>query len=336
MQNILLIGVGTMGMEHAAHYYSMKDVHIAGIVDIRTEQAQNLIEHHETRVFQTLEEAVKRLAQIDVIDICVPTPFHKEFVLQAADLGINIICEKPLAYRAQDAREMIEYCREKNVKLFAGHVVRFFPQYSKARELVLKGTIGEIGIVRTKRGGSFPAGWDDWYSDLGMSGGVILDLMIHDFDFLRWTFGEVERVFAKGLAEHKLKHLDYALATIVFKSGVIAHVEGTWAHQTFSTQFEIAGKSGIIEYDSSKEEPVLFAPRKAPAEKVGVAVPNSPLKKSPYFIELEHFLQCIKQNEEPLVTAEDALKAMEISAAALQSIKTGKPVYLEQKGGEQD
>ncbi|WP_045523007.1 Gfo/Idh/MocA family protein [Neobacillus niacini] len=334
MQKILLIGAGTMGREHATSYYSMEDVHLVGIVDLRKEQAEQIIGHNDTKIFQTLDEAVNNLEHIDVIDVCVPTFLHKEYVQKAADYGIDVICEKPLAYTLEDAREMIDYCEKKDVRLFVGHVVRFFPQYAKVRDLVSNGTIGDIGVVRTKRGGNFPAGWGDWYADQTKSGGVILDLIIHDFDFLRWSFGEVERVFAKGLAERKIEHLDYALVTLVFKSGVIAHVEGTWAHQTFSSQFEFAGKSGILEYDSLKEEPVLLSIRKSNEEKNGVAVPQSPLKKSPYYIELEHFLKCLKTNGTPIVTAEDAYKAMEISVAALQSLKTGLPISLDRERGD--
>lgn len=334
-QNILLIGAGTMGTAHANSYYSMEDVHVVGVVDLRTEHAKQMVGEKDTQIFSTIEEAVETLKHIDVIDICVPTFLHKEYVKKAADYGIHIICEKPLAYTLEDAREMINYCEEKQVKLFVGHVVRFFPQYSKVRNLVSNGAIGEIGVVRTKRGGNFPIGNDDWYADYAKSGGVILDLIIHDFDFLRWTFGEVERVFAKGLVEKKYPHLDYAIVTLVFKSGVIAHVEGTWAHETFSSQFEFAGKSGILEYDSLKEEPVLLSIRKKEDEKSGVSVPQSPLKVSPYHTELEHFLNCLKTNETPIVTAEDAYKAMEISIAALESLKTGLPVSLNQEGGEQ-
>ncbi|MEH7380162.1 Gfo/Idh/MocA family oxidoreductase [Bacillus sp. JJ1533] len=332
MQNILLIGAGTMGMVHASAYYLMKDVKLVGIVDIREEQAEQIRGEHDTAIFQTLEEAVENLERIDVIDICAPTFLHKEYVIKAANLGINVICEKPLSNSLQEAQEMIDYCKKKDVKLFVGHVVRFFPQYAKAKELVQNGAIGNVGIVRTRRGGSFPSGWSDWYSDQTKSGGVILDLIIHDFDFLRWTFGEVERVFTKGLSEKGLEHLDYAIVTLVFKSGVIAHVEGTWDHQTFSSQFEFAGKSGIIDYDSLKEEPVFLSIRQSNEEQNGVEVPQSPLKKSPYHIELEHFLTCLQKNETPIVTAEDAYKAMEISVAALQSLKTGLPVSIGQKG----
>lgn len=327
MQNVLLIGAGTMGREHASSYYAMDDVRVVGIVDNRKEQAEKIIGEHDTKIFQSVEEAVNNLEHIDVIDICVPTFLHKEYVMKAADYGIDVICEKPLAYTLEDAHEMMDYCDKKNVRLFVGHVVRFFPQYSKAKELVTNGSIGDIGVVRTRRGGNFPAGWTDWYSDHEKSGGVILDLIIHDFDFLRWNFGDVERVFAKGLP-----NLHYAIVTLAFKSGVIAHVEGSWVHQTFSTQFEFAGRSGIIEYDSSKEDPVFLSLKQSNGATSGVQVPQSPLRKSPYYTELRHFLTCLKTNETPIVTAEDAYKAMEISVAALQSFKTGLPVTIGQKG----
>ncbi|WP_010281363.1 Gfo/Idh/MocA family protein [Bacillus timonensis] len=327
MQHVLLIGAGTMGKEHANSYYAMKDVRVVGIVDKRTEQAQEVIGDKDTIVFESIEEAVNTLEHIDVIDVCVPTFLHKEYVMKAADFGIDVICEKPLAYTLEDAKEMMDYCDKKQVKLFVGHVVRFFPQYAKAKELVANGAIGEIGVVRTRRGGNFPAGWTDWYSNAAKSGGVILDLIIHDFDFLRWNFGEVERVYAKGLP-----NLHYAIVTVAFQSGVIAHVEGSWVHQTFSTQFEFAGTNGIVDYDSSKEEPVFLSIKQSNGDVGGVQVPQSPLRRSPYFTELQHFLKCLKTNETPIVTAEDAYRAMEISIAALQSLKTGLPVTLGQKG----
>jgi len=333
MQEVLLIGAGTMGKEHASAYYAMENVHLTGIVDPRQVEAKKIIGDHDTKIFASLEEAVNELEKIDCVDICVPTLFHKEYVKKAADYGLNIICEKPLAYTYEEAREILEYCKEKQVQLFVAHVVRFFPQYSEARKLVLEGTIGDVGVVRARRGGAFPIGNGDWYRDPQKSGGVILDLMIHDFDYLRWIFGDVERVYAKGLLGSGIQNLDYALVTLTFKSGVIAHVEGTWAHHTFSTQFEFAARTGIIEYDSSKEEPVLLSLRETEEAKVGVAVPQSPLRKSPYFTELEHFIHCLETGEQPIVTAEDACKAVEISNMALKSLQTGKPVILSE-GGE--
>jgi UDP-N-acetylglucosamine 3-dehydrogenase len=327
--NVLVIGAGTMGSTHGEAFSKMENVSLAGIVDINMEKAKQLAEKLGTKAFETYEEAIDQLDPIDVVSICLPTPFHKTFLEKAADQGQHIICEKPLARNLRDAREMIDYCKEKNVKLFVGHVVRFFPEYVKAKQIMEQGSIGKVAVARTYRGGAFPYGSNDWYADYESSGGLVLDMIIHDFDFLRWCFGDVERVYAKSVEKGNERRVDYSLITLRFKSGVIAHVEGSWAHQTFTTKFEFAGEAGIIEHDSSKAVPVTFAGRTQSNSGGGVAVPESPLKKSPYYLELSHFLTCIESDSEPIVTAEDAYKAMEIALAALRSIETKKEVQLD-------
>lgn len=326
--NVLLIGAGTMGSTHGEAFAKMENAILAGIVDINLEKAKNLAEKLNTKAFQTYEEAIKSLGHIDVVSICLPTPLHKVYLIKAAAQGKHIICEKPLARNLEDAREMISYCKEMNVKLFVGHVVRFYPEYIQAKRIVENGAIGKVAVVRTTRGGEFPQGSNDWYADYESSGGLVLDMIIHDFDFLRWCFGEVERVYAKSIKEGNTRRIDYSLVTLRFKNGVIAHIEGTWAHKKFHTKFEFAGQSGIIEHDSTKSVPVIFSGRQETTAGAGVAVPESPLIESPYFIELNHFLSCIESGVEPIVSAEDAFKAMEISLSVLKSIETGKEVVM--------
>lgn len=330
MHYLLVIGAGTMGRMHSRAYRAMKNVRLAGIIDIRRDAAEKLAQELDSQAFASLEEAMEKLDHVDVIDVCVPTPFHKEYVIQAAKLGKDTICEKPLARNLEDAREIIDTCRDHKVRLFVAHVIRFFPEYGKAKMILDQGQIGEVGVARTYRGGSFPRGWNDWYADFQMSGGLVLDAMIHDVDFLQWCFGDVKRVFAKGLHGRELARLDYALVTLRFQSGVIAHLEGTWSHSGFAMKFELAGTQGIIDYDSSKSNPLVAGYRQNADGKPGVAVPESPLKDNPYYLELEHFLHCRETGAEPAVTAEDAYRALEVSLAALQSIQSGRPVTLGQ------
>lgn len=241
MYHVLIIGAGTMGRYHAQAYAGMKDVRVSGIVDRDRRRAEELAKPLCASVFSTCEEAFEAVPA-DVVDICLPTPLHKPFVLKAADTGKHVICEKPLARNLEDAREMIDACREKGVQLFIGHVVRFFPEYVRARELVKSGRIGDVTVVRTGRGGSFPVGWNDWYADFQASGGLVLDMIIHDFDYLRWCFGEVERVFAKSLIGRGYARMEYAPITLRFRSGVIAHVEGTCPIRGFSPDSRSRGK----------------------------------------------------------------------------------------------
>ncbi|MCM3667009.1 Gfo/Idh/MocA family oxidoreductase [Mesobacillus subterraneus] len=327
MNYVLIVGAGTMGTVHAHSYLNMDGVQLAGIVDIRADAAKQLGQQTGTRVFPTMEEAMEALPEIDVIDICLPTYLHLEFVKKAAQFVKNVICEKPLARSIDEAKEMIEFCKEKGIKLFVGHVVRFFPEYVKAKQIIEDGGIGRPGVIRTSRGGGFPAGWENWYESREKSGGLVLDLLIHDFDYLRWCFGEVERVYARGIKGRE--KLDYTLVTLKFKNGVIAHLEGTWAHQGFSSSFEFAGEKGIVDYDSKKAVPVhLVRHVDSSIQTAGVTVPESPLKENPYFQELQHFIHCMNSGQDPIVTCDDGLKALEIALAAQEAMDTNKPVFL--------
>lgn len=329
MLHILIIGAGTMGILHAQAYARMNNAELVGIVDVAEDKMKELALKFNTKTFTSLEEALSSLKRIDVVDICLPTPLHKQYVLQVADAGKQIICEKPLARNLQDASDMISYCKEKNVKLFVGHVLRFFPEYIMAKRLVEEESVGQIAVARTMRGGSFPNGSNNWYADYQMSGGLVLDMLIHDFDFLRWCFGDVERVYAKGSQGKSVEPLDYTLVTLRFKSGVIAHVEGKWGYDTFSMKFELSGKTGVIDYDSAKDKPIMFVRRSVNEGNGGVSVPESPLKEDPYYLELTHFLACIEQDTKPIVTVHDAYEAMRIAMAVIESIETNEPIIME-------
>lgn len=322
-----LVGAGTMGSVHAGSHKEAGN-QVVAIYDLRPETAAAVASRVGAAVAPSFA-ALLEDPSIELIDICVPTPLHRAYVEQAARAGKHVLCEKPLASTLADARAMIETCREAGVQFYVAHVLRFFPEYQRARDLVLAGKVGEPGVIRTTRGGLFPTGWDDWYADYSRSGGVTFDAVIHDFDWLRWTFGEVERVYAKALCAKSNDRLDYSLTTLRFASGAIAHVEGTWAHQGFRYAFEIAGSQGLLEFDSAKIQPVVVQQRAAEAGGfAGVAVPESPLRESPYTTEIRHFTACIKGEATPIVTAYDAYKAAEIGLAALESARTGSPVAI--------
>jgi predicted dehydrogenase len=214
-------------------------------------------------------------------------------------------------------------------------VLRFFPEFVAARKQVNAGAVGEVTSVRTRRGGQFPRAWQDWYGKVDWSGGAILDLVIHDLDWLRWTFGEVERVFAKGtaasLGEGAVVDLDYSLITLRFTSGAMAHVEATWADPGgFKVSFEICGDEGMLEYNFNEPAapPLIVAKQAVSGMGAGVPVPESPLAVSPYQQELAHFLHCLDTGATPTVTPQDGIEAVRIANAAIESCRTGKVITL--------
>jgi predicted dehydrogenase len=327
-----LIGAGGMAGTHARAYANLPNATLVGVTAAHPETAQALAAAHGARVYDSLE-TLWEAERPDIIDVCSPTPFHEEYVLRAAELGPRgVIVEKPMARTVDGCRRMMAACERAGVPLFVAHVLRFFPEFAAAKEQVDAGAVGTPAAIRTRRGGPYPRGIDDWFGNVTWSGGVILDLMIHDLDWLRWTFGEVERVFAKSIAAGDgTVDKDFALVTLRFRSGAMAHVEGTWADPGgFKVGFEIAGDSGLLEYNFNQPSGVAFTSVSTVEEgaRAGVVIPENPTGRNPYQEEIAHFLRCLETGEQPIITPRDGLEAVRICEAAIESARTGRVVSL--------
>lgn len=335
MMRVALVGAGSMANVHANCYGKMDTAELVGVYDIRADAAQTLAGKHNAQAFADFETMLTE-TRPDVVDVCCPTPWHREYVCRAAELsaelGIQgISVEKPMGRTLADCDAMIAACELADVPLFVAHVVRFSPEFVRARKAVLDGAVGNPAAIRTRRSVSMPRAWNDWYANFAWSGGCILDLIIHDFDWLRWTFGEIERVYAKNLGDTNLPASDFALVTLRFQSGAIAHVEGSWADPSgFKVSFEIAGDAGLLEYNFNQPSTPPF--RKAiydtATAKAGSALPESPTNVDPYFVELSHFLDCLETGAKPSISPQDGRAAVQIALAALESAQTGKAITL--------
>src|SRR5215212_4407288 len=317
-----LVGAGFMGGVHLSAYAGIPEVEVVGVADARIEAAVAGAEIVGARPYASYEELVSA-QDVEVVDVCLPTAFHRDLALRAAGEGRHVILEKPIARTIEDAQEILEAFSGDGPRLFVGHVVRFFPEYVGIKEKIEAGDLGTIGVVRTSRRSPFLLGWNDWYADWRVSGGVLLDLVIHDFDFLRWALGEVERVYARGMLGHEYNRLDYALVTLRFEGGAIAHLEGQWGYPgPFNYSIEVAGSRAMVAADSTGPAPVrLLGGTKDTGESPDVIV-----GKSPFQTELEHFIRCAATDDEPIVDAHDALEALRIGHAAIESVKTGRQV----------
>jgi predicted dehydrogenase len=318
-----------MGTTHAAAW-AETDARLTGFAAETTDEAQRLAAQYGARVYPDLNAL---LDAVDVVDICAPTHLHYEMVLAAAAAGKHIICEKPLARTVAQGQEMIAACRAAGVQLLVAHVVRFFPEYALAKATVASGQIGRPAIIRLTRG-SFrpkkPVG--NWFLDFEKSGGLLLDLMIHDFDYARWIAGEVESVFAKNVGgAHPAAPVDYGLAILKHRSGALSHVAGAWAYPppTFRTGLEIAGERGLIEFDSDATAPIRMLLQKSGDTSLpDVGLPASPLRESPYTSQIKEFYAALVDGKPARVSAEDGLAAVQIGLAAIESARTGKAVTL--------
>ena len=325
-----IAGVGFMGMTHA-EAWSQTGAQIEGMVAETLQEAQPLADQYGASVYPDL---TSMLPDIDVVDICTPTHLHYKMVMAAAAEGVDIICEKPLARTVEQAVQMVVACREAGVHLLVAHVLRFFPEYALAKDAVAEGQIGRPGVVRLSRGSyrpKKPVG--NWFLDEEKSGGILMDLMIHDFDYAHWLAGEVESVFARKVSSgHPDAPIDYGLAILKHKGGTLSHIAGAWAYPppTFRTHIEIAGDEGLIEFDSDATAPIQnLMRRNGHNDSPDVALPSSPVSESPYTTQIKEFYATLLEKHPARVSAEDGLVAVQIAEAAIQSAASGRAIFLE-------
>ncbi len=310
-----------MGNVHANHYRKMPDVDLV-VYDVDRDRRAQFADRHRAGTMESLEQILDRC---DVADVCLPTDLHAEIGVRCLEAGRPTLMEKPMAASTSDARRLIEASRESATPLMPGQVVRFFPEFATARRLVLEGAVGTPAAVRMRRGGKAPQGAGGWFKDHTRSGGVLLDLAVHDFDWLRWTLGEVVQVYSRSVrmspATPETVEGDYALTTLTFDSGCVAHVESTWLDPSgFRAAFEVCGSDGMIEYDSrqaSTLRTVTEAMTRAEAPLAG--------DDDPYFRQLRGFLDAVRDHAELPVRAEDGFAAVAIAEAAIESCRTGTP-----------
>lgn len=321
-----IIGMGFMGETH------LKAWQATPVEQILVHSSEYL--HPLPEGIQGCDTLQELLDQVDVVDICTPTHTHHDLVCLAAQHGKDIICEKPLARTVEQAQAMLKACEEAQVRLLVAQVVRFFPQYALAQAMVERGDIGQVAVVRLSRASFKPGTPNSWFHDHDKSGGMMLDLMVHDFDYARWIVGEVVSVFAKRAAT-RFEGIegDHALVILRHENGALSHIEGGWAYPKplFRTSLEIAGSHGLIEHPHGVSTPIsIYLKQPDVGDAPSIAVPLSPLAEDPYTAEIKHFYRVLSEGIPPRVTAHDGYQALRIATAALLSAESGRAIQLEE------
>ncbi|MBF8193877.1 Gfo/Idh/MocA family oxidoreductase [Nonomuraea sp. K274] len=327
-----LLGAGGIARAHLPAWLALG----ARVTVLSTDgHARPLAERYADHGVEAVDSMDALLASGSIIDVCTPTHTHKELTLAAIAAGRHVVCEKPLALSVADAEEMVAAAETAGVRLFPAHVVRYFPEYAALAEAVAEGAVGEPAVLRFTRSGRYPV-WSPWFADPELSGGILIDQMIHDFDFARLLAGEVVRVHAQSRGHLRTpvepESVAAATAVLTHASGAITHVHGVWGlpDTQFRTTFRIAGPNGVLHHDSLRTKAFRVVAQGHRAE--GEGIPGTDLAESPFLAELRDFAAAVAGGPEPRVSAADGLAAVRIAAAAAESARTGESVEIE--GGE--
>jgi predicted dehydrogenase len=329
MITIALLGGGFMGASHAANYSALGDrVRVKTVGSRKSDRAAAVADSLGAELTDDLAVAIAD-PEIDVVDICLPTPMHREHAEAAFAAGKHVLLEKPIALTLEDA-DAIAAAAGRSGRLFmVGLVLRFWPEYVELQRRIAGGELGRPLSVSAMRL-SPPADWNDWMADPGKSGGVPVDLLIHDFDQMNWLLGTPRRVFARA------PHPEHVLAVVEY-DGAVGIAEGSMAMPKaypFSSNVRVLAKDGVAEYSFSA----------APAEDGGnigasdaarglrlyphggepVTVPVE--SADPWGPEIAYFVECVEQSRAPEQgTAAQARAALAVALAAARSLDSGRP-----------
>ena len=313
---IAIVGAGGIGAVHARHAARLPGVDIV-VYDQDGSKASALADLVGGRSLDSVGEAV---LSCDCAVVGVPTDLHAEVALPFLKGGKPVLIEKPLTRTLAQADELGGYAD----LIAVGQVVRYFSDHRQVHDEVAGGAIGKPAAARVRRSGGKPRNWNGWFGDYARSGGVVLDLAIHDFDWLRWTLGEVESVFAcSAKASDPLLDGDFALTTLKMREGAVCHSESSWMDVSFRTSIEVSGPLGCIEVDSRVNPTVRV-------DLPGSVQTFSPQAAcdDPYLLQMKAFVAFASGESSDIATFADGRAALQIALAAVESAQTGLTVHL--------
>lgn len=340
MLRVGIVGAGSMGKVHSDVYANLGNIAVlTSICDIDKDKAEKIAIPKGAKSFD-LNEFGNFLKSVDMVDICLPTYLHLEYTSKAAKAGKHVLCEKPMALNLKEADKMIEVTNKAKVKFMIAQCIRFWPEYVVLKEFVDKRKLGRLKNLFLSRLSPMPTwGYNKWFSNPKISGGAVLDLHIHDTDFILYLLGIPESVYSKGTI-NKIG-LSHIYTSFNYKNIAVIS-EGGWDMPStfpFNMSYTAIFEDGVLSF-SLRQNPILvcymngketFTP-KIPKPKVKDASMETQANISnlgAYFNEIKYFVECIKKGVNPkIVTPKDARESIRTVLSEIESVKSGKSIKL--------
>lgn len=326
-------GLGRIGKIHLENLLQMEDVEVVAVMDPMEECRKYAREKKIPNITNTYAELLT-VAPIDSVVICSPTDTHADYVELAAKAGIHVFCEKPLDLSMQRVVEVLKVVKETNIKLMLGFNRRFDKEFRKIHNLVRDGAVGQPHLVKiTSRDPGAPP-----VSYIKQSGGLFLDMTIHDFDMARFVVGkEVEEVYAKGAvlvdpAIGEAGDIDTAVVTLTYTDGTMAVIDNSReAAYGYDQRIEVFGSKGMAQADNNYEDSHRLYTNKG-------ILGSLPLHffleryAEAYKSEMASYVASLKNGDAMEVDGTDGLRSLQIGLAAIKSLKEKRPVKIEEIG----
>ena len=320
MLKVGLIGCGFMGAMHANCYRNIEGVKLVAVADIRREKAEGIAAGDDIQIYGDGMDLIGQ-ADVDIIDICLPTFLHAKYALAAMDKVKYLFVEKPVTLTVEESEAMIAKSKETGCQVQIGQVIRFWDEYVELKKIVDANAYGKIVNANFRRISPRPDwGWQDWLLDASLSGGAAQDLHIHDMDYVLSLFGEPKAYYS---VKNTLGEKNSYVNTLMQYEDFVITVEGTWGLPTtypFEATFRVVFEDAVVENaggkflcykDSGVEEIVIEKKQLAGGEAAGGNISDL----GGYYNELAYFCERA-QKDEPITKA-----TLADAAASLKFLK---------------
>lgn len=317
-----VVGVGSMGVNHARVYWEIPTVDLVGVSDKDENLVNSVAKKYGTKAFTDYRDMLD-LVKPDIVTVAVPTLSHRAIALEIIERGISLLIEKPIAFSLEEGQEIIDAAKKNGVKLMIGHIERFNPAIIGLKERIANGELGRLFQMDAHRQGPFPSRVGDV--------GVVIDLAVHDLDIMRYVSNmEIVRVYAETEKHIHSKYEDMLTGLVRLSGGAIGTLAINWLTPTKIREFIVTGESGLFRVDlltqdlyfyenlesySSEWETirVLRGVREGKMTRFVLA------KKEPLRAEQEAFIEAVRDDKPVPITGDDGLIALKLAKAIVTS-----------------
>lgn len=338
MLRIGIVGWGFMGKMHFRCYKSDTNVEVTAICDADAKQLQNSsgvpgnisgaeddLDLSNIALYSDLSKMLTE-EKLDALSIASPTFLHASQTIEALNAGVHVFCEKPMALNSGDCREMAEVAKQSGKTLQIGHCIRFWPEYVQVKEIIDSQKYGKVSAATFQRLSLTPTwSWDNCFLDGKRSGGAMLDLHIHDTDYVQYVFGMPKEVFSRGVIGPS-GEFDHTVTQYLYGNDCVITAEGGWIMAPgfgFEMSFKIMLEKATLVYSSAQEPTFRIFP--IDGETIIPEIPTG----DGYSFEIQHFVDTLSGKAVPsIITPEQSGDSVKIIEAEKESIRNNDKISL--------
>ena len=338
MVRVGIVGLGFMGNMHFKCYKATKQAEVIAVCDADEDRlkgtgaagnipgAEEPLDLTGVEQYRDFDKMLSE-AELDAVSITLPTYMHRDFTIKALKAGLNVLCEKPMALNPQLCEEMIGAAEKSGKILQVGHCVRFWPEYAKTKEIIDSGKYGKVKAATFQRLSLTPTwSWNNWLMAEAKSGGALMDLHIHDSDFVQYVFGMPKAVYTR-CTNGPSGAYDHVVTQYLYDDNCVITAEGGWIMTPsfgFEMSFNIILEKATIVFDCTREPAFKVCPPQGDAFTPEVEQGDG------WSLEITHFVKAVSGQKVPeIITPVQSLDSVKLTSAEKQSAQSGKEVAIE-------